>query len=156
VVVFLENSPGHLARVTDVIVREKINIRSVTIASAGSFGLVKLIVDRPEEAREGLKRRGLSANLQEVLALVMKDRTGGLHSVLEAFVRKGLNVKDPCGFVEKPGEKAILLLEIEDLEAARGIPREAGFRICEGELHQIQGSHRKNYREEGPLADHEG
>ena len=49
VVVFLENRPGHLAHVTGVIAQEKINIRSVTIASAGSFGLVKLIVDRPED-----------------------------------------------------------------------------------------------------------
>lgn len=137
VVVFLENRPGHLAHVTGVIAQEKINIRSVTIASAGNFGLVKLIVDRPDQAYEALKKRGLSANLQEVLALVMEDRTGGLHSVLETFAGKGLNVKDACGFVQKPGEKAILVLEVEDLEIARGIAREAGFRIYEEELHRI-------------------
>jgi hypothetical protein len=134
-VVFLENRPGHLAQVTGVIAQEKINIRSVTIASAGNFGLVKLIVNRPEEARAALKKRGLSANLQEVLALAMEDRTGGLHAVLEAFARKGLNVKDACGFVEKPGEKAILILEVEDLEAARAIARNAGFEMYEEELH---------------------
>ena len=137
VVVFLENRPGHLSHVTEVIAQEKINIRSVTIASAGNFGLVKLTVDRPEEAHEALKKRGLSANLQEVLALVMEDRTGGLHAVLETFARKGLNVKDACGFVEKPGERAILILEVEDLEGARRIAGEAGFRVYEEELHQL-------------------
>ncbi len=137
VVVFLENRPGHLAHVTGVIAQEKINIRSVTIASAGSFGVVKLIVNRPEKAYEALKKRGLSANLQEVLALVMEDRTGGLHADLEAFARKGLNVKDACGFVEKPGEKAVLILEVEDLEAARGIALDAGFQIYEEELNRL-------------------
>ncbi len=137
VVVFLENRPGHLAHVTGVIAQEQINIRSVTIASAGNFGLVKLIVNRPEEAYEALKKRGFSANLQEVLALVMEDRTGGLHAVLEAFARKGLNVKDACGFVEKPGEKAVLILEVEDLEAARGIALDAGFQIYEEELNRL-------------------
>jgi len=137
VVVFLENRPGHLAHVTGVIAQEEINIRSVTIASAGNFGLVKLIVDRPDQAYEALKKQGLSTNLQEVLALVMEDRTGGLHSVLEAFARKGLNVKDACGFVEKPGEKAVLILEVEDLEAARGIARDAGLQVYEEELHRV-------------------
>jgi len=137
VVVFLENRPGHRAHVTGVIAQEEINIRSVTIASAGNFGLVKLIVDRPDQAYEALKKQGLSTNLQEVLALVMEDRTGGLHSVLEAFARKGLNVKDACGFVEKPGEKAVLILEVEDLEAARGIARDAGLQVYEEELHRV-------------------
>ncbi|MGW8320518.1 MAG: ACT domain-containing protein [Thermodesulfobacteriota bacterium] len=137
VFVFLENRPGHLAHVTGVIAQEEINIRSVTIASAGNFGLVKLIVDRPDQAYEALKKQGLSTNLQEVLALVMEDRTGGLHSVLEAFARKGLNVKDACGFVEKPGERAVLILEVEDLEAARGIARDAGLQVYEEELHRV-------------------
>jgi hypothetical protein len=137
VVVFLENKPGHLAHVTEVIAQEKISIRSVTIASAGNFGLVKLIVDRPDQAYEALKERGLSATLQEVLALVMEDRTGGLHSVLEAFAGKGLNVKDACGFVVKPGEEAILIVEVENLEAARGIAMDAGFQIYEEELHRL-------------------
>lgn len=137
VVVFLENRPGHLAHVTEVLSEERINIRSVTIASAGNFGLVKLIVDRPDQAYQALKKRGLSASLQEVVALVMEDRPGGLHAALEAFAGKGLNVKDASGFVEKPGEKAILILEVEDLDAARRIARDAGFRIYEEELQHL-------------------
>ena len=61
VVVFLENRPGHLAHVTGVIAQEKINIRSVTIASAGSFGLVKLIGTawmRELDHRHGDRLRG--------------------------------------------------------------------------------------------------
>lgn len=50
---------------------------------------------------------------------------------------KQVNVKDACGFVEKPGEKAILILEVEDLEAAGGIARDAGFQVYEEELHRI-------------------
>lgn len=137
VVVFLENRPGHLAHVTETLAEEQINIRSVTIASAGRFGLVKLIVNEPDQAYAILKSKGMPVNLQEVLALVMEDRPGGLHEALQAFARQGLNVKDACGFVEKPGEKAILILEIEDLEAARRVALEAGFRIYEEELHRL-------------------
>ena len=137
VVVFLENRPGHLAQATEVLAKEQINIRSVTIASAGNFGLVKLIVDRPDQAYEALKARGLSVTLQEVLALVMEDRPGALHAVLQAFAQKGLNVKDASGFVVKPEEEAILILEVENLQAAREIARETGLPLLEEERHRL-------------------
>ena len=136
-VVFLENRPGHLAHVTQVLTEEQINIRSVTIASSADFGVVKLIVDRPDQAYEALQRRGLSVNLQEILAVVMDDRVGGLHAVLEAFAEKGLNVKDASGFVVKPGDAAILLLETADPESARRIAREAGFELYQEEIHHL-------------------
>jgi hypothetical protein len=136
-VVFLENRPGHLAHVTQILAGEQINIRSVAISSSANFGVVKLIVDRPDEAYKALQEGGLSVNQQEILAVVMDDRIGGLHAVLEAFAEKGLNVKDASGFVVSPGETAILLLEIEDAESARQIAREAGFQLYQEELHRL-------------------
>lgn len=136
-VVFLENRPGHLAHVAQVLADDQINIRSITIASSVNFGVVKLIVDRPDQAYEALQMSGMSVNLQEVLAVVMDDQIGGLHAVLEAFAEKGLNVKDASGFVVKPEETAILIVEVEDPESARRIAREAGFRFYQDELHNL-------------------
>jgi len=136
-VVFLENRPGHLAHVARVLADEQINIRSVTIASSESFGVVKMIVDRPEQAHEALKKSDLSVNLQEVVAVVMDDRVGGLHTALEAFAEKGLNVKDASGFVVNPGRTAVLILEVEDLDSARRIAQEVGFQLYQEELHQF-------------------
>jgi len=136
-VVFLENRPGQLAHVAQVLADDQINIRSITIASSVNFGVVKLIVDRPDQAYEALQKSGMSVNLQEVLAVVMDDQIGGLHAVLEAFAEKGLNVKDASGFVVKPEETAILITEVEDPESARQIAREAGFRLYQDELHNF-------------------
>jgi len=136
-VVFLENRPGHLAHVAQVLADERINIRSVTIGSSVNFGVVKLIVDRPDQAYEVLQKSGMSVNLQEIVAVVMEDRVGGLQAVLEAFAAKGFNVKDASGFVVSPGETAILILEVEDPESARQIAREAGFRLYQDELHNL-------------------
>ena len=107
-VVFLENKPGHLAHVTQILTDERINIRSVTIASSANFGVIKLIVDQPDRAYEVLREGGLSVSLQEIVAVVMDDRVGGLHAILEAFAEKGLNVRDASGFVVSPGETAVL------------------------------------------------
>lgn len=126
-VVFMENKPGRLSHVTEVLAGSQINIRAMTIASAGNFGLLKLVVDRPDQAFQLLKTRGFTVTLQEVLALVMKDEPGGLNSVLKILAEKGLNVKDACAFVEESGQKAVLILEVDDFSAAKRIVQEAGI-----------------------------
>jgi hypothetical protein len=136
-VVFVENKPGRLAHVTEALAEAKINIRAVTIASAGNFGLVKLIVDEPQEAHRILKERRFSVSLQEVLAVVLEDRPGGLHKVLSMLAGKGLNIKDACGFIVKSARKAILILEVEDYARAREIVGEAGMAFYEEELYRL-------------------
>ncbi|HIE04554.1 MAG TPA: ACT domain-containing protein [Candidatus Latescibacteria bacterium] len=118
VVVFAENRPGRLEKITGVLAEAGINIRAITIASSDRFGVVKLLVDRPTDAVARLKEAGLSASLQEVLALPMEDRPGGLHKVLQVFADKGINLRDAYGFVEESGRRAILVVEVDDLEGA--------------------------------------
>lgn len=127
VVVFAENRPGRLERITGVLAGAGINIRAITIASSDGFGVVKLLVDRPREAVERLKEAGLSASLQEVLAVPMEDRPGGLHKVLQVLAESGINLKDAYGFVEESGKKAILVVEVDDIEGAEMSLRNANL-----------------------------
>ncbi|MEW6440172.1 MAG: ACT domain-containing protein [bacterium] len=136
-VVFVENKPGRLAHVTEALAAADVNIRAVTIASAGHFGLVKLIVDKPEEAYRVLKGKRFSVNLQEVLAVALEDRPGGLHNVLSLLAERGLNIKDACGFIVEPARRAILVLEVEDFARARERVREAGIDLYEEELSRL-------------------
>ncbi|HDL14944.1 MAG TPA: ACT domain-containing protein, partial [Euryarchaeota archaeon] len=48
--VFVENKPGRLAKITEVLQKAVINIRALSIAELGEFGVIRLIVDRPDEA----------------------------------------------------------------------------------------------------------
>jgi len=73
----------------------------------------------------------------EILAVVIEDRIGGLHAVLEAFAKKGLNVRDASGFVVSPGKTAILILEVEDPDSAGRIAQEAGFQLYQEEVHHF-------------------
>ncbi|GBE54323.1 ACT domain protein [archaeon BMS3Bbin15] len=49
--VFVENKPGRLAKITEVLQKAVINIRALSIAELGEFGVIRLIVDRPDEAK---------------------------------------------------------------------------------------------------------
>ena len=43
--VFLENKPGKLKELTDVLRENNINMRALSVADAQDFGIVRLIVD---------------------------------------------------------------------------------------------------------------
>ncbi len=138
IVLFAENRPGRLEKITGVLAEAGINIRARTVASSDGFGVVKLLVDRPGEAVMRLKEAGLSASLQEVLAVPMEDRPGGLHEVLQVFAERGINLQDAYGFVEEPGRRAILVVEVEDIEEAKKSLKEADLPpIADDELYSL-------------------
>jgi hypothetical protein len=135
--VFVENKPGRLARLTELLAGAKINVRAVTIADAHDFGLVKVIVDKPRDALRVLERDGFTVKRQEVLAVGVEDEPGGLHTALETLAEHGLNIKDAYGFIERSGGRAILILEVDDFQKALTIVEKAGIRCLEDELYQL-------------------
>lgn len=131
--VFLADRPGRLERLTASLAERGINIRAITIAGSEGYGVAKLLVDRPEEARHVLHEEGFSAHLKEVVAVVMDDRPGGLHAVCATLGEKGINIEDAYGFVVKDRETAVLVMEVEKIPEAEGVLREAGFHMLEDE-----------------------
>ena len=53
--VFIENKPGRMAEVTEVLAEANIDIRAISVADTRDFGILRVIVDKPKEAVEALK-----------------------------------------------------------------------------------------------------
>jgi len=79
--IFSENKPGRLEKLTKVLADEGVNILAINIASSNGFGVIKFIVDKCELAYQKLKQNGFTVSLNEVLAIEMVDRPGGLFEV---------------------------------------------------------------------------
>ena len=114
--VFAENKPGKIERITEILTREKINIRAITIASSNKYGVIKILVNDPEKAFQILKERGLSVALNPILVVEMEDRPGGLHKIAQIIKKHKINVEDACGFVIEPGKRAVLVMEVKNIE----------------------------------------
>lgn len=82
--VFVENKPGRLAAVTEVLMKHNINIRAFTIADAGDFGIIRMVVDKTDEAYQALKEAGFTVRLTNVLAVEVEDKPGALHRIAKA------------------------------------------------------------------------
>lgn len=125
--VFVENKPGQTARITRVLAQAGVNIYWVTIANSGSFGVMKFLVDKPEEALAALKQNGLMASTLEVLAIEAPNQPGALQGVAEALGRHNINLANCSGFVAN--NRAVLIVEVQELESARDVLKRQGWRL---------------------------
>ncbi|MBI5102119.1 MAG: ACT domain-containing protein [Nitrospirae bacterium] len=131
--VFLENKSGRLADVTNVLGGAGINIRALSLADTTDFGILRLILNDSEKAKEVLKENGFTVGKTEVIAVEVSDRPGGLAEILNVMKDNGINVEYMYAFVQKSGGNAIIIFRFDELEKAIGVLKAAGIRILTGE-----------------------
>ncbi len=133
IAVFAENKPGRLGQVTRVLSEKGINIRAMTIADSGQFGVIKLLVDRPDDAFQALRAANMAAHEKEVLAILMDDSPGGLQKVAHALEDARVNVSDAYGFIIRSREQAVLILDTDNLATAADLIAAAGLKTLSDE-----------------------
>ncbi|WP_423128829.1 ACT domain-containing protein [Gaoshiqia sp. Z1-71] len=117
--IFLENKTGHFERVTRVLRDNGINIRSMTLThTVSGWGILNLLVNKPEKACEALNDAGLSAALRKVLAFGMEDHPGGLDEILMKVASAGINILNAYGRVIRQNEQALLFIDVDDYDQA--------------------------------------
>ena len=129
--IFAENKPGKLAAVTDVLNKEKINIRATTIATADTFGVVNLIVDDPQRAEAALSKAGMTVHLREVLAVLIPDKPGGLDALTQLLYKEKINVNNAYGFVLEGSKSAVFVVDVDQMEKTEKLMEEKGFKTLD-------------------------
>ena len=132
IAIFLENESGRLWEITRVLAENDINIRSLSLADTADFGILRLIVDKVDEAEKALRERGFTVGKTHVIAVEVPDKVGGLASVLKSLEAAALNVEYMYAFVNKSGENAVMIFRFEDIEKAVNVLQDKGFTILSG------------------------
>ena len=126
--VFVENKQGKLGEVLHVLGDQGVNILSISLADTSEYGLIRLIVDRPEEGRNALIDAGFSSMLADVLVIKVPHVSGGLRKVLELLVYKNVNVEYTyC--LTAAGNEASIVVKTNELDAAIGVLGSAGIEL---------------------------
>jgi hypothetical protein len=125
--VFLENETGGLADAVDVLARNAVDIRALSLADETDFGILRLIVNDTDRATSALKDAGFTVRKTPVVAVEIPDRPGGLATTLNAL--RGIDVEYMYAFVRKSGERALVVFRFEDVARAVETLRSAGAKI---------------------------
>jgi len=130
--VFLENKPGALAEVTRILGETGVNIRALSLADTKDFGILRLIVNDHEKAKETLGQKGFTVRKTEVVAVEVPDRPGGLAEIMKVLAEAKINVEYLYAFVQQSGENAIIIFRFDETDRAIAVLSEKKVRILEG------------------------
>src|SRR5512144_2171416 len=106
--VFIENKSGRLAEITRILAEAGINIRALSLADTSDFGILRLIVNDNDKAKEVLKQHGFTVGKTDVVAVEVEDRPGGLHKLLNILYTANVNVEYMYAFVQQSGSNAVI------------------------------------------------
>ena len=103
--VFLENKAGRLAKVAEELKNNHINIRALTIADTSDFGILRMIVNKPDQAYRCPEKRRVTVRESGILAIELDDKEGVFHELMKLCDANGLNVEYTYSFVEQYPER---------------------------------------------------
>jgi hypothetical protein len=123
---FMENKPGRLAAACKILRDAKINIVTLSLADTQQFGIVRLIVEDWERAKDALEKAHFAVNVHDVIAASVRDEPGGMAELLDIVEAAGVNIEYMYAFAARHGEEAILVFRFDDLDKAEKALTAAG------------------------------
>ena len=91
--VFIANESGRVSEVTGLLGQHGINIRGFSVSDTAEYGILRLVVDRPDDAMDVLKAGGFTVRIDEVICIDLPDVPGGLAGVLKIVADAGVNIE---------------------------------------------------------------
>ena len=117
--IFVENQTGKLQQLTDVLAKNRINMRALSLAETSEFGIVRIIVDDTENAVSVLAQEGFIHTITKVVGVAIPNEPGGLNSVLQVLSGTGMNVEYMYAFLGgKETQHACMIFHVQDQEKA--------------------------------------
>ena len=124
--VFLENKPGTLNQMTEVLAKGGINIRALSLADTNDFGIARMIVNDVYEATNVLKEENFVATFTPVLVYKISDEAGSLNALLKNFTETNVNVEYMYAFAGK--KNAYMIFRVKDTKKSEALLAEKGLK----------------------------
>ena len=136
--VFIENKTGRLHAVIDALAKNGINISALSLADTSEYGILRLIVDDPDKARDVLSKIGVIVKVSYVVAMGIEDKPGGLAEVLRLFSENGVGTEYMYACIGKATGKAFVVMRVDETDVAEKILDENGFGVINpSEIYRI-------------------
>ena len=127
--VFVQNKKGTVVSVTDILSKNNINIRALSIAETQDFGILRLIVNDEKAAEAVLADNGYLIKVIDVVGVKIGDAPGKLTEALGILDKAEINVEYLYAFMARTEKHAYVVLRVEDNALAEAALVKAGFKM---------------------------
>ncbi|MBE0476714.1 MAG: ACT domain-containing protein [Coriobacteriia bacterium] len=126
--VFIENKAGRVSEVTGLLGEAGVNIRGFSVSDTADYGILRLVVDKPDEAVGKLRGSGFTVKESDVICIDVPDRPGGLAEVLRVVSEAGVNIEYVYSLVS-----TYVVLNVADPDRALGLLEDRPVRLISQE-----------------------
>lgn len=129
--VFVENKPGKLSKVSDILGKAGIDIVNLELADDGQFGVFKILTPQPDKAKEALTAAGMTAAFSQVAVIEIADQPGSLLKLADALGDANIGVSDAYGCILERGKRAIFVVKGDNLQEIEAAASNAGLKALD-------------------------
>ncbi len=126
--VFIENKAGRVSEVTEFLGQDDVNIRGFSVSDTVDYGILRLVVDKPDEAHRVLKDAGFTVKENDVICIDVPDHPGGLAGVLKVVAQAGVNIEYVYSLVS-----TYVVINVSDADRALALLEGAPVRLVSQE-----------------------
>jgi len=135
--ILIENIKGSLVEVTEILSDHDINIRAIAAFDTPDYGILRMIVDAPEKAKEALEACDYGVVLTDVIAVELEDKKGALNEVLTVLEKEDLQIEYIYSFVVRNNASPLMIIKVNHLEKAISILGENKIKVAyRNEIHE--------------------
>jgi len=116
--VFMVNKPGVLARALTEFARVRVNIVAITMMDSAEHGVMRVVFEEPEKAREVLAKLNMPYNETEVLCVNLANKSGALATVAEKLAKGHINISYAYCTAGAKGGRTTGVLKVSDVKKA--------------------------------------
>ena len=127
--VFVPNRKGTIVAVTDILAKNDINLRALSIAETEDFGILRLIVNDENKAEKVLGEQGYLIKVVDVVGVKIGDAPGKLSMALGVLDKEGINMEYLYAFMARTEKHAYVVLRVADNSHAEKALEDAGFHL---------------------------
>ena len=114
ITVFLENRIGQLSEITQLLAKENIDIRAISIAETADYGLVRMIVNDSQKASSILLEHGDILSMTPVWAVEVPDRPAGLAELLTVLTEENIAAEYMYSLFTHKNDFAYMVMRVND------------------------------------------
>ena len=131
--VFLENRAGQLAEITAILSEHQINMRALHIAETSDYGVLRMIVDQPQQAASLLLEHGFIVSMTPVVAVLVPDEPGGLGRILALLASESIDVEYVYSVFGQVDGQACMIFRVADAVGLASLLQANGMPPARGE-----------------------
>ena len=125
--IFLENSAGRIAEVTNTLKEAGINLRAIMIADTADFGILRIITNDSEKTIKVLQEANFTTRTTDVLAVKIPDKVGSLHEVMVLFQKNNINIEYLYASFEVTEYSTVIIFKVENADAGLKVLNQNGY-----------------------------